>query len=52
MEASAERLRAAVVALGRTKRNQPIPLALRADLIAYARAASVGARSRASSACR
>ena len=39
MEASAERLRAAVVALGRTKRNQPIPLALRAELITYARAA-------------
>ncbi len=39
MDARAERLRAAVVALGRTKRNQPIPLALRAELIACARAA-------------
>ena len=41
MEASAERLRAAVVALGRTKRNQRIPLALRAELIAHTRAARV-----------
>jgi hypothetical protein len=39
MDASAERLRAAVVALGRTKRNQPIPPALRAELMACARAA-------------
>jgi len=39
MGARAERVRAAVVALGRTKRNQPIPLALRAELIACARAA-------------
>ncbi len=39
MDARAERLRAAVVALGRTKRNQPIPLVLRAELIAWARAA-------------
>jgi hypothetical protein len=39
MDASAERLRAAVVALGRTRRNQPIPPALRAELMASARAA-------------
>lgn len=39
MDARAERLRAAVVALGRTKRNQPIPPVLRAQLIACARAA-------------
>lgn len=39
MDARAERLRAAVVGLGRTKRNQPIPPALRVELIDYARGA-------------
>ncbi len=42
MYARAELLRAAVVALGRVRWNEAIPLALRAELIAYARRA--GAR--------
>ena len=39
MGARADRLRAAVAALGRTRRNEAIPLALRAELIAHAREA-------------